>query len=167
MTATTRDQAPVAIAGDGVELRLQEIGGGFSVAFMRLSQGMEMAPALKGLPDDLCPCPHWGYLLKGTLRMHTKEGTRDYTAGEAFYWAPGHAPEAVEDVEYVDFSPTEEFRTVIDHVTSASQQGCPPRGASPTARVAPMPSPGPLGRGAPCAAADPWVGDAHWAVPTS
>lgn len=81
MTATTRDQAPVAIAGDGVELRLKEIGGGFSVAFMRLSKGMEMAPALKGLPDDLCQCPHWGYLLKGTLRMHTKDGTRDYTAG--------------------------------------------------------------------------------------
>lgn len=121
MTATTRDQTPVVLAGDGVELRLKEIGGGFSVAFMRLSQGMEMAPALKGLPDDLCQCPHWGYLLKGTLRMHTKEGTRDYSAGEAFYWAPGHAPEAVEDVEYVDFSPTEEFRTVIDHVTS--QQG--------------------------------------------
>ncbi|MFE2526980.1 hypothetical protein ACFXEL_22335 [Streptomyces sp. NPDC059382] len=118
MTATTRDQAPVAIAGDGVELRLQEIGGGFSVAFMRLSEGMEMAPALKGLPDDLCQCPHWGYLLKGRLRMHTKEGSRDYTAGEAFYWAPGHAPEAVEDVEYVDFSPTEEFQRVIDHVTS-------------------------------------------------
>jgi len=30
-------------------------------------------------------------------------------AGEAFYWAPGHAPAAVTDCAYVDFSPTEQF----------------------------------------------------------
>jgi hypothetical protein len=48
--------------------------------------------------------------------MHTKSGTSDYVAGQAFYWAPGHAPEAVEDSEYVDFSPTQEFKEVIDHI---------------------------------------------------
>jgi hypothetical protein len=51
--------------------------------------------------------------------MHTANGHQDFTAGEAFYWAPGHAPEAVEDSEYVDFSPTREFQRVIDHITGA------------------------------------------------
>ena len=37
-------------------------------------------------------------------------------AGQAFYWAPGHAPEALEDVEYVDFSPTEGLNAVLDHI---------------------------------------------------
>jgi hypothetical protein len=32
------------------------------------------------------------------------------------YWGPGHAPEALEDSEYVDFSPTDEFNHVIDHI---------------------------------------------------
>ena len=50
--------------------------------------------------------------------MHTREGHQDYTTGQAFYWAPGHAPEFIEDAEYVDFSPTAAFDAVIQHITS-------------------------------------------------
>ena len=55
-------------------------------------------------------------MLKGQVRMHTPDGAQDFRAGEAFYWGPGHAPEALEDSEYVDFSPTEEFQAVIRHI---------------------------------------------------
>ncbi len=120
MNATTKAQAPIAIEGGGVEVRLQEIGGGISAGFVSLPAGADLRPATKGLPDDLCQCPHWGYLLKGRVKMHTKNGERVYEAGQAFYWAPGHAPEAVEDSEYVDFSPTDEFNHVIDHITSGA-----------------------------------------------
>ncbi|MFE9722210.1 hypothetical protein ACFYQ5_01020 [Streptomyces sp. NPDC005794] len=121
MTATTRKDTPVAIETDGAELRMKEIGGGLTVAFARFSKGTDMGPALKGLPDDLCPCPHWGYLLKGRLKMRTGAGSEAYEVyeeGQAFYWGPGHAPEALEDCEYVDFSPTEEFARVVGHITS-------------------------------------------------
>ncbi len=118
MTAVTRDQAPVAIEGDGVELRMKEIGGGMTTAFVRVPKGADFAPALVGLPDDLCQCPHWGYLLKGRVKMRTKDGDEVYEAGQSFYWPPGHAPEALEDSEYVDFSPTDEFNEVIDHIRS-------------------------------------------------
>jgi hypothetical protein len=57
-------------------------------------------------------------MIKGLVRMHTRDGHQDFAAGEAFYWGPGHAPEAIEDSDYVDFSPTQEFRRVIDHITS-------------------------------------------------
>ncbi|GAA2640857.1 hypothetical protein GCM10010307_41530 [Streptomyces vastus] len=70
----------------------------------------------RGNRTNLCQCPHWGYLLKGRLKMRTKSGDEIYEAGQAFYWAPGHAPEALEDCEYIDFSPTKEFNEVIDHV---------------------------------------------------
>lgn len=33
---------------------------------------------------------------------------------------PGHAPEALEDSEYVGFSPTEQFGPVIEHITSGA-----------------------------------------------
>ena len=118
MNAITRAQAPVAIEGDGVEFRKQEIGGGMSAAFVRLPKGADLRPALAGLPDDLCPCPHWGYVLSCRVRMHTADGSEDYEAGQAFYWAAGHAPEALEDVDYVDFSPTDELDHVIAHITS-------------------------------------------------
>ncbi|HYC81963.1 MAG TPA: hypothetical protein VEB65_09270 [Solirubrobacterales bacterium] len=118
MKAIIRSEAPVAIEGDGVEFRKHEIGGGMSVSFVRLPAGADLRPAVVGLPDDRCPCPHWGYMLSGRLRMHTRDGAQDYEAGQAFYWAAGHAPEALEEVEYVDFSPTDELDRVIDHITS-------------------------------------------------
>jgi hypothetical protein len=95
---------------------MQELGGGMTTAFVSVPKGTDFRPALKGLHDDLCQCPHWGYMVKGRLKMHTKEGEQIYEAGQAVYWAPGHAPEAVEDCEYVDFSPTDEFNHVIDHI---------------------------------------------------
>ena len=118
MQAITRAQAPVVLEGSGVEMRLQKLGGGISTAFVRVPKGTDLRPALVGLPDNLCQCPHWGYLLKGRVKMHTRGGAHVYQAGQAFYWAPGHAPEALEDSEYVDFSPTDEFNHVIDHITS-------------------------------------------------
>lgn len=39
MTAATRNDTPVAIEGNGVELRMQEVGGGMSVAFATLPGG--------------------------------------------------------------------------------------------------------------------------------
>jgi hypothetical protein len=55
-------------------------------------------------------------MLKGKVRMHIGSGAEDYEAGQAFYWGPGHAPEALEDTEYVEFSPTAEFAPVFEHV---------------------------------------------------
>ena len=118
MTGISRQDAPVAIEGDGVELRMREVGGDLTAAFVRLPKGADLRPALAGLPGDLCPCPHWGYMLKGRLKMWTKDGEHVYEAGQAFYWASGHAPEALEDCEYVDFSPTQQFNDVIDHIRS-------------------------------------------------
>ena len=80
------------------------------------ASGTDMGPAVKGLPGDACQCPHWGYMLKGRLRMRSDDGERVYEAGQAYYWAPGHVPVALEDCEFVEFSPTEEFQKVIDHV---------------------------------------------------
>ena len=116
MIAVRREDVPVTIEDGALEVRTQEIGGGMTTGFFHLPQGADLRPALQGMPGDRCQCPHWGYLLKGRLKMHTPDGEKVYEAGEAFYWAPGHAPEALEDTEYVDFSPTEEFNTVLDHI---------------------------------------------------
>ena len=122
MKAVTREDAQTAIEGDGVELRMKEIGGGMTTAFVTVPKGADFRPALVGLPGDLCQCPHWGYLLKGSLLMHTANGDELYEAGHAFYWAAGHAPEALEDCEYVDFSPTDEFNHVIGHLKAAAAE---------------------------------------------
>lgn len=122
MQALKREEVPVAIDSPGVELRKEKMGA-MTVAFVRAQKGTDLRPALKGLPNDRCPCPHWGYLFKGKIRMYTQEGTREYVAGQSFYWAPGHAPEMLEDSEYVDFSPSREFDEVINHIIRQSQAG--------------------------------------------
>ncbi|MFF5938585.1 hypothetical protein [Streptomyces sp. NPDC012508] len=120
MTGFTRENTPVAMEGGGLDFRMTEAGGDMTVAFIHLPKGTDMAPALKGLQDDLCQCPHWGYVLSGRIRMRTASGEEFYEAGQAYYWGPGHAPEAVEDVDVVEFSPTVEFNEVVDHVKAQS-----------------------------------------------
>ncbi|MEJ8669408.1 hypothetical protein WKI71_16155 [Streptomyces sp. MS1.AVA.1] len=92
MTAATRDEVPVVLGGDGVEVRTEAIGGGMSVSYISLPEGTDMGPALKGLEGDACPCPHWGYLLKGRLRMLTPTGAEYYEAGQAYYRGPAMFP---------------------------------------------------------------------------
>lgn len=116
MRSIPNEAAPVVIADGDLEVRLLDQHG-ISIGFVRLPAGADLRPATIGLPDDLCPCPHWGYMIEGHVRMHTVDGHQDFVAGQAFYWAPGHAPEALEDSRYVDFSPTDEFRRVIEHIT--------------------------------------------------
>ena len=62
------------------------------------------------------PVPALGLHARGHAADADPSGDHTYEAGQAFYWAPGHAPEALEDSEYVDFSPTDEFNHVIDHI---------------------------------------------------
>jgi hypothetical protein len=52
--------------------------------------------------------------------MKTSAGDETYQAGQAFYWPPGHSPSALEDAEYVDFSPKEGFAAVIRHITGGA-----------------------------------------------
>jgi hypothetical protein len=118
MKAFRREEVPIAIEGDGLEFRKDEIGGDMSVAFVHVPKGADLRPALVGLPEGLCQCPHWGYVIKGRVKMHTGEAEHVYETGQAFYLAPGHAPEALEDSDYVDFSPTEQLDLVIGHITS-------------------------------------------------
>jgi len=91
MRCIPRQDVPVAIADGGVEVRVLDQDG-MMVGFVTLPAGADLRPATVGLPHDLCPCPHWGYMLKGCVRMHTADGHQDFAAGQAFYWGPGHAP---------------------------------------------------------------------------
>jgi hypothetical protein len=117
MGVIKEQDVPVAIQDDNVLLRMSEVGE-MTVSLIRLKKGTDLGPALVGLPDDLCPCPHWGYMLGGRLKMRTNHGDEVYEAGQPFYWSPGHAPVALEDTEYVDFSPTAEFAPVIEHISA-------------------------------------------------
>ena len=120
MRSIRRDDVPPTLEADGLEVRTTAFGGDQSVSFVRLAAGTDLGPMLQGLPYNMCPCPHWGYMISGRLRMSTSEGHYTYEAGDAFYWAPGHSPEALEDTEYVDFAPSLQWNKVLEHVRGPS-----------------------------------------------
>lgn len=118
MGAINRTDLPMAIEGGGIEFRTDRAGDQ-NIAWVRLPAGADLRPGLVGLPGDLCQVPHWGYMIKGRLLMHDRDGGQTYEAGQAFYWPAGHAPEALEDCEYIDVSPTEGLEAVIRHLQGA------------------------------------------------
>lgn len=91
--------------------------GEMKSAYMRLGDGTDFTPLLKGLAEDLCQCPHWGYVLKGALNVRYADGSREtIAAGQMYYLQPGHTVWVEEDTESVEFSPREEMDDVLAHV---------------------------------------------------
>jgi hypothetical protein len=83
---------------------------GYTVNFVTFRQEMDGAPMLKGLPDDSCQCPHWGYVFKGKVTFRFADHEEVVEAGDAFYLPPGHVPVHDADTEYLQFSPTKELQ---------------------------------------------------------
>jgi hypothetical protein len=64
MPKVSRDGAPQRQeAGPVVDLR--DDLDGYTVTFRSLLEDIDATPFMRGLPDDRCQCPHWGYVLKG------------------------------------------------------------------------------------------------------
>ena len=48
------EYGPVTDRADDIE--------GYTVSFMSFHEDIDATPLMKGLPDDRCQCPHWGYV---------------------------------------------------------------------------------------------------------
>jgi len=84
---------------------------GYTVNFTSFHEDIDGTPLMKGLPDDRCQCPHWGYVVSGKLTFRYADREEVFEAGDAFYTPPGHVPALQEaGSEFVMFSPAEELR---------------------------------------------------------
>jgi Cupin domain len=84
---------------------------GYTVNFVSFREDVDATPLLKGLPDDRCQCPHWGYVISGRLTFRFGDREETFEAGDAFYTPPGHVPVQHEPgTEIVQFSPAEQLR---------------------------------------------------------
>ncbi len=68
----------------------------YTVNFLTFREDLDHTPLLKGLPNDQCQSPHWGYVLKRTLTFRFGDREEVFEAGDAFYAPPGHIPAARE-----------------------------------------------------------------------
>ena len=68
---------------------------GYAIEFVTFKQDIDSTPMLKGLPNDQCHCPHWGYVLKGRVtftvdgkgwfRVETLDGRGRTTIGNPVF----------------------------------------------------------------------------------
>ncbi len=91
--------------------------------FFSLAAGTDIAPLLRGLADDACHAPHWGYLVSGGLVVDYVDASQEIcTGGDLFYWPPGHSVRVTSDAEVILFSPTREHTEVLDHMLDQMQR---------------------------------------------
>ena len=109
MPKVTQDSARTVDHGPVLE-HAEEVDG-YTVSFVTFREDLDATPLLKGLPDDRCQCPHWGYVLTGRLTFRYADREEVFDAGDAFYTPPGHVPvHNAPGTEFVMFSPTEPLR---------------------------------------------------------
>ena len=100
----SKEDVPTTLEAEEVVIQEAEWAD-IHVGFETYNQEFDLAPLLKGLPDDRCQCPHYGYVLKGRMTVRYADREEVINAGDAYYMVPGHAPVMEAGTEIVEFSP--------------------------------------------------------------
>src|SRR4051794_17176923 len=113
MPKVSRETASETVATHGLDVRVEHLKGGYSVCFESHSVDADLASLFRGLPDDRCQLPRWGYVLNGKVTFRLADREETYSAGDAYYVPPGHTPIHHAGAEIVEFSPTDVLRQTI------------------------------------------------------
>jgi hypothetical protein len=115
---TRIEDMAIELQVDGIETRATAAGD-VLVRHIDLPPGVDFTPLFKGLPNDLCQCPHWGQVLAGSIRLRFADGTEELSsAGDVYYWPAGHTGWTDEGVTFLEFSPTAEILPVLEHLAA-------------------------------------------------
>jgi hypothetical protein len=124
MPSASKMSTPVAIDAEEIQGRYAPLGGSYTVAFETFKQDADPAPFFAGLPDDRCPCEHWGVVMEGQLTFRWADHEETYVAGDAYYAPPGHLPLVTQGTSIVEFSPSEDLdRTMAVMQENLAQAG--------------------------------------------
>lgn len=122
MPSAHKMTAQVAVDTEQIEARYASLGE-YTVGFETFKQDGDPAPLFAGLPEDRCPCAHWGFVTAGQLTFRWRDHEETFVAGEAYYAPPGHLPLVTAGTAVVEFSPTAQLTAtmaVIEQNLSAS-----------------------------------------------
>ena len=108
--ATASDVTDVGI----LEERSEELDGGYIASFCHFREDGDATPVFRGLPDDRCQSPHWGYVFRGKLTFRYVDHDEVYEAGDAYYAPPGHVPVVEAGTEGVEFSTAAEYHQTLE-----------------------------------------------------
>ena len=113
----TKIDVPGAVARHAIDFGNASGCGSLAAEYFSLGAGTDIAPLLKGLDDDACQAPHWGFMISGEVIITYTGGREETCSGDdLFYWPPGHSVRVVSDAEVILFSPQVEHGAVMDHM---------------------------------------------------
>lgn len=113
----TRIDVPGAKVRHAVGFGAASQYGSLAAEYLSLGAGTDIAPLLRGLEQDSCQAPHWGFLLAGELVVSYTDGRQETCrGGDLLYWPPGHSVKVIDDAELILFSPQVEHGKVMDHM---------------------------------------------------
>ncbi len=98
----------------GIGTVSSEVTGGFEFAFVDMKEETDLAPMLKGLPDDQCQCQHWGQVMRGAVTYTFADHAETFEAGDAFYVPPSHTPSSAAGTEYLLITPADKNLEELD-----------------------------------------------------
>jgi hypothetical protein len=112
------ESIPVEMKVDGIETH-GTTWGEITVRHLDLPAGVDFTPLFKGLPEDRCQCPHWGYVLEGAITVRYADGTEETSrAGDVYYWPGNHTGWTEGGVVFLEFSPAEQLQPVLEHLAA-------------------------------------------------
>jgi hypothetical protein len=116
------EKMPVAQELPGFKLFSPGTWGGLVVEYIDCAEKLDLGPMFEGLPDDLCPSPHWGYMLKGAMYLKYLDGSEElFSQGEAFYAPEGHTGWIEAGSKMILFSPEAEWKQIAEHLAKKMQ----------------------------------------------
>ena len=121
----TRNELPLMLEAGPASIRGAEWGE-MRVTLVSVPAGTDFGPLLRGLPNDRCQGPHWGYVLKGRLRIQYGSGDEVLSAGDFYYLPPDHTGVAEEDTDFLEVTPPalqQEFLDMARRNLAGAQAG--------------------------------------------
>jgi hypothetical protein len=113
--SASRDELPEQEIAPGYASRFADWSG-MTVAFEKAHAGQDASSMVKGLPDDRCQAPHWGYLFSGKMVVDYGDRQETVAGGQAYHVAPGHRITFLEDCEALEFTPTDALEETFEAV---------------------------------------------------
>jgi mannose-6-phosphate isomerase-like protein (cupin superfamily) len=101
-TAPHTDENPALVSHHGPL-------GDYTVMFETYRMDADGAPFFRGLPDDRCQSPHWGYVISGRVTFRYADREETFETGDAYYAPPGHVPLVEAGTEVVEFSDAAQY----------------------------------------------------------
>jgi hypothetical protein len=126
MPHASRDTAVESISMFGIDVKLSNFDGGYTVCFESHANDQDLGPLFDGLSGDACQFIRLGYVLEGTVAFRLGERIETYSAGDAYFVPPGHVPIQHEGARLVEFSPTEQLGQAIGVVMANVERGREP-----------------------------------------